>query len=54
MRKKKESTFGNVVDNGSHVDKAKTPPSVCVEVNAKENNNNKKKIKKQTIKYLHE
>ncbi len=30
-----ETTWGNVVDNGSHVDKAKTPPSVWGEVNAK-------------------
>jgi hypothetical protein len=29
-------TFGNVVDNGSHDDKAKTPPSVYGDVNAKE------------------
>jgi hypothetical protein len=32
---KKKRTLGNVVDNGSHVDKAKTPPSVCGDVKAR-------------------
>jgi hypothetical protein len=42
-------TFGNVVDNGSHVDKAKTPPSVCGDVNAKESRYKGHKKKKNFI-----
>jgi hypothetical protein len=32
---KRKLTLGKVVNKGSHVDKAKTPPSVCGEVNAR-------------------
>jgi hypothetical protein len=40
------------VDNGSHVDKAKTPPSVCGEVNAIGKNMDYE-TRRENIEYLH-